>query len=114
MAPFGKILDLSWRPAKGKGRLVIQTDGRVVAGSFRHFRLEEGQAREVVRLSGVREPYRGKLPVSGKLLRGIRTGLHRRAGAKELDVVLDLQDRRLKILSIEARGDALIVDLGRP
>ncbi len=112
--PFRRVLALRWSSQARGGELVIQTDGRIPNGSFSHFRLEDGSVREVVRLRGVTEPFRGQARASGPWLQQIRTGLHRRGGGTELHVVLDLLDSRVAIQRVEARGDSLVVRLAAP
>jgi len=108
------LRDISWQRQGGSLVVTLTADGPWTNGGWDHFRMDEGTPREVVRLRGIREPFRPGLPVGETELRQIRTGYHRRAGGPELHVVLDLSSPRVRLTGMEAQGADLRITLEYP
>ena len=112
---FSRVLDIGWQRAGQGIEVVIETDGNIPDGSFRHFRLGGENPREVIRLLGIRRRYdRGEIRADGTLLNRVRTGFHEKRGGNELHVVLDLADLSAQVQDVRAEGSRLIVTVGRP
>lgn len=106
-----EIRSVSWERRGAALVVVLRGDGTFRGEGIDHFRMGEGDPREVVRIRGIREPYRPAVAVGEPELRRIRTGHHRRAGGEELHVVLDLGSPRVRLVTVEPAGDRLEIVL---
>jgi len=112
-SPATTLRDITWVRRGDALSVTLVTDGVLGEDRWNHFRMDESPAREVVRLRGIREPYRPAIPVDAPELRRIRTGHHRKPGGDELHVVLDLASPRVRLTEIEADGSRLRLTLRR-
>lgn len=100
------LRDITWQRRGEALEITLLADGPFREG-WNHFRMDEGTSREVVRLIGIREPFRPTVPVGEPELSRIRTGHHRRGDGDELHVVLDLGSSRVTLAEIVADGRRL-------
>lgn len=112
-SPATTLRDITWVRRGDALSVTLVTDGVLGEDRWNHFRMDESPAREVVRLRGIREPYRPAIPVDAPELQRIRTGHHRKPGGDELHVVLDLASPRVHLTEIEADGSRLRLTLRR-
>jgi len=114
-APFERLLGISWKEVPRGLQVVLETDGAVPEGRYRHFRLDGDSPREVIRLIRVRRGFdRRNLAVGGPAVDRIRTGYHRRGGVEELHVVLDLTGAAYQLTELRAVGNRLEAVIVRP
>jgi Tfp pilus assembly protein PilZ len=114
-APFERLLEISWSEVPRGLKVVLETDGAVPEGRYRHFRLGGDEPREVIRLIRVRRGFdRRNLSVGGPAVDRIRTGYHRRGGVEELHVVLDLTGAAYQLTELRAVGTRIEAVIVRP
>jgi len=112
---FSRLVDISWdRESRGL-RLILAADGRIPEGRYRHFRLDGGNPREVVRFLGVREKFaRTEIPVGEGGIERIRVGFHEKRRGNELHVVVDLANPAFEMLEVRPAGNKLELLIGQP
>jgi len=110
-----RIESITWTPEGGKTVVTLRGEAPIRPGSIDRLRLEAGSPRELVRLDGIREPYRETRIVVGtpELLR-IRIGYHPEQGEGQLHLVFDLPDPAVSIVSVEPSGRDVVITLRRP
>lgn len=114
--PFDRIIDISWNPVPRGVLVTITGNGTIPEGRYRHFRLDGGSPRVVVRLLGVSAGYCKTMiiPVDGALLKQIRTGYHRKPAGNELHIVLDLANPRAQVNEVQEAASGLEVLIENP
>lgn len=93
------------------GATVVRIKGN---GSFQdnysHVRLNARPFREVIRISGIDQPFTpSRLEAGTPQVETVRIGFHRRGAANELHVVMDLADQGARVTRIQPRGETLMV-----
>jgi uncharacterized protein (TIGR02266 family) len=111
--PFESLRGVTWNESAEGLWVVLQLDGELPAGAYRHYRAGAPPPREVVQLLGARRGYlRPEVLVGSPLLEQIRFGFHPAEGGAELRVVLDLGSPTVSIRRVETDGPSLRVLLG--
>lgn len=111
---FSAVDRITWQAAGGETEVVLWTNGVVSSKDVEHVRIEQPEAREVLKLHGVNRSFSpSQLAVNNPELRQIRVGFHEQKPYGQLHVVFDLAASDVRILSMRADGSRLRVRLGR-
>ncbi len=113
-SPLSRIDRITWKRETDRLVLTLWGNHPFSPKSFVKIRLNGGKPREVIKISGVQQPFLpSRMPVRTPQLKSIRTGLHKRITPPELHVVLDLAHARFRVTKIEADGQKLRIVLGQ-
>jgi uncharacterized protein (TIGR02266 family) len=107
--PLSLLEEISWQRTDDGTEVVLRGEGLFLPNSYTHTPLRGGNPRELIRLRGIRRPYRGgSVAVGSPELRQVRTGYH---ANEELHVVLDLADGGVGQAQVVADGETLTIRL---
>lgn len=110
--PLSRIEDISWWAVEGETIVVLTGDGAIAGEDVDRQHLGGDRPREVLRISGVTEPYKeAVIAVHSPELVRIRTGHHPDVG--QLFVVFDLPDAAAAVVRMEDLPSGLRIYLRR-
>jgi hypothetical protein len=112
--PLNRLDRITWSQVSGGTEVVLWGNGAVGPAVYTRTRIEGNPPRELIRLSGIRHPYREARSVVGtsEVLQ-VRVGYHPEAGQGELHVVLDLAHPGVTVTRMEAGQHRLRLQLQR-
>jgi hypothetical protein len=109
-----RVERVTWERVAGGTDVVLWGNGAIPASVFQRARIEGNPPREVIRLSGIRNPCPQTRLVAGTAeVLQIRLGYHPEAGRGEQHVVLDLAHPAVVITRIEPGPRQLRIHLQR-
>ena len=106
-SPATRIVDISWRRTDGGTQVTLRMDGSLRDDRYSHHLLEYNQAREMVKIKAISEPYvSNRLAVGSQELQQIRIGFH---DNNEIHVVFDFPAAGPHIADVRSSGDRVEV-----
>ncbi len=109
-SPATRVERISWRRDDGGTRVTVTLDGELDQERSIHAPLGYNPAREMVRITGIAEPYAsGRIAVESPELQQIRVGYHVKAGVSELHVVFDFPAAGPRVAEVQNLGDRIEV-----
>src|SRR4029079_16185413 len=113
--PATRIQSITWEQIASGTEILIRGDGVIRGGSYKQTRIEGGAPRELIRLTGINDPYpKAEIPVATLQLRRIRIGYHQASSPPELHVVLDLAGPKVQMTLLEEENRQLRIRLKEP
>ncbi len=114
-----RVEEISWRRSEDGTRVAIKLDGRLDNEQYVHMPLGYNPTREMVKISGIIEPYaRGEIEVGTPELKWIRTGHHSQQGddyvLHVLHVVLDYPRVGSRVIGVRNLGGVLEILVAGP
>jgi uncharacterized protein (TIGR02266 family) len=107
-APARRVTRITWRREGGATEVEIWGDGRFVPGSYHHSTLGGERPRELIRVTGIGEPFAGgSVEVGTPEVSRVRTGHHVETDPDELHVVVDLAGPGVAASELRADGSRL-------
>jgi uncharacterized protein (TIGR02266 family) len=111
-SPLTALEKVTWESSPTGTDVILWGNGAFLPDSYHSFRLAGPLPREVIRVTGVSQPFPvSRVPVGTPQLRQVRIGYHVDAGTKALHIVLDLDNRGVEVTDLQASGRQLRIHL---
>lgn len=99
-----RVENVTWSTEGDATVVRIRLDAPISADNFKVERIRTGDPREVIKVLGVKEPYRSKvMEVGSPHVARLRTGLHKNDRESALHIVADLTSAAVAVLSVELK-----------